>query len=276
MPPVSIKPLAFSWIPGHDERVKQPLRWIGATVVALAAGLVTTLALAWLGAWWFDHTPPGAIVPKGGKSHTILLDRAHWFVSTLERPLVSSLRSAGTMSYGNDSTVEFDDSEPGYRTIHIRADGNIIMSATISLTNAMTAEAWTSRAPWWSRFREREWRLDESAFLEKAYGWPCRALGLVWKGPARQWGTNILTGAWPPGGMPGGPAAGPVLAFPLTPLWRGLIADVVVWAGVWVLLVAGSRALVRARRRRRGACEQCGYSLQSLESERCPECGRTR
>lgn len=74
---------------------------------------------------------------------------------------------------------------------------------------------------------------------------------------------------------------------PVAVLWPGLVANSVLWGGVLVLLVFGPRAVRRWRRKRRGACLQCGYALTfadgSADEQRatpdrarlriCPECG---
>lgn len=76
-------------------------------------------------------------------------------------------------------------------------------------------------------------------------------------------------------------------SIPVAVLWPGLIANSVLWGGVLVLLVFGPRAVRRWRRKRRGACLNCGYALafadgpaedQQARPNRtrlsiCPECG---
>ncbi|MBC7834763.1 MAG: zinc ribbon domain-containing protein [Phycisphaerales bacterium] len=66
---------------------------------------------------------------------------------------------------------------------------------------------------------------------------------------------------------------------PISPIWLGLAADVLVLAAGWAVLLLGGRAgvrvAVRARRRRRGHCEACGYEVgQGVTT--CPECGAAR
>ena len=54
------------------------------------------------------------------------------------------------------------------------------------------------------------------------------------------------------------------------PQWAlQVIASVFFLALIWLLI----RNTVRRDRRRRGQCWRCGYELQGLADERCPECG---
>jgi hypothetical protein len=63
------------------------------------------------------------------------------------------------------------------------------------------------------------------------------------------------------------------VTLPLTPIWRGLMANAAVYAAIFGAIWVGPVAVRRARRRRRGQCAACGYSLRQFTGERCPECG---
>jgi hypothetical protein len=61
-------------------------------------------------------------------------------------------------------------------------------------------------------------------------------------------------------------------AIPTGVLWGGAIGNCIFWIVVFALpFVLG--AAKRAVRKMRGRCAACGYSLQSLSTLRCPECG---
>lgn len=54
---------------------------------------------------------------------------------------------------------------------------------------------------------------------------------------------------------------------------RGMTVNTVVYGATWWLILSAFGLLRARRRRKRGLCSACGYSLHSLTSERCPECG---
>jgi len=61
---------------------------------------------------------------------------------------------------------------------------------------------------------------------------------------------------------------------PCGPIWRGLIADSVILALGWSLILFAPRVIRRTRRLRRGQCPACGYNLAGLApGTPCPECG---
>ncbi|MFG0242396.1 MAG: hypothetical protein ACF8R9_06395 [Phycisphaerales bacterium JB054] len=65
-------------------------------------------------------------------------------------------------------------------------------------------------------------------------------------------------------------------ALPLTPVWPGLLANVVVYTGAWILIGRGVCLVRHHRRARRGLCSGCGYPRTDLPvGSPCPECGRS-
>ena len=80
------------------------------------------------------------------------------------------------------------------------------------------------------------------------------------------------------GWMIGRPRAsgGPVRALAWRPLWPGAALNMLVFAAGWLVILLAPRAIRRTRRRRRGACERCGYDLRGTPSGGCPECGFAR
>lgn len=71
---------------------------------------------------------------------------------------------------------------------------------------------------------------------------------------------------------------------PVVPIWRGFVANSLVYAAVWLIALLGYRSVRNRRRRLRSLCQRCGYPLTGLadastESTRqgaCPECGSER
>ncbi len=62
---------------------------------------------------------------------------------------------------------------------------------------------------------------------------------------------------------------------PVAPIWLGFLANTLLYAALaWCMLFAPGEAR-RWRRRKRGACQKCGYDLKRIAGV-CPECGRGR
>lgn len=67
-------------------------------------------------------------------------------------------------------------------------------------------------------------------------------------------------------------------ALPLRPAWARLLANTACWSIAWWLSAACIAGWRKRRRRRRGLCPSCGYSLAGLVPSTptllaCPECG---
>lgn len=60
---------------------------------------------------------------------------------------------------------------------------------------------------------------------------------------------------------------------PLAPVWRGLLANGLVWSLSIATVLAASRAVVTSFRRRQGRCPRCGFDRTQSTEPRCPECG---
>ncbi|MBX3357593.1 MAG: hypothetical protein KF745_04110 [Phycisphaeraceae bacterium] len=111
------------------------------------------------------------------------------------------------------------------------------------------------------------------AILVTAYGWPRRsglhteAFGELADGDYRierrhRWEPRI----WP----------NHTVTLPSAPIWPGIIADTLFWFTAVALVAAvlfGPGRLRRSWRRRRSRCAHCGYPLQGLVSDACPQCG---
>ena len=104
--------------------------------------------------------------------------------------------------------------------------------------------------------------------VQDARGFPFLAMWAEWGGGCDQRGRIDLA-----------PDAtvGIERALPLRPIWRGLVGDAAVYAGVWGAMLFGPGAARRWWRRRGGRCVSCGYALEGLaEGSVCPECGARR
>ncbi len=58
---------------------------------------------------------------------------------------------------------------------------------------------------------------------------------------------------------------------PITPLWGGILANMLSWSLLWFVLALIPARVVNRHRRRNGLCLACGYAVEDLEI--CPECG---
>ena len=132
------------------------------------------------------------------------------------------------------------------------------------------------------------WNSGGAEYSETQAGWPFRALScrnksevtLVTGNTGMQMhrsGPDPIQNGWELPSFRGGPFGGAWRAIPLRPMWSGLIADIVLWTGVWCGLFSGVGAMRRRHRRAHGRCPGCGYDLRSsgVPHERCPECGAT-
>ncbi|NOG52872.1 MAG: hypothetical protein HND57_00845 [Planctomycetes bacterium] len=122
--------------------------------------------------------------------------------------------------------------------------------------------------------------------FEQVAGWPFRSLHCHWSAahvrlPWRDIdASGVLGGTLANAQSPNNLATplmwyrGQALPFLICP--TGFVLDLLVWTGVWALLILLGLApfLVRnARRFRHGRCQRCAYDLHGSESNRCSECG---
>ena len=112
-------------------------------------------------------------------------------------------------------------------------------------------------------------------FTLNEYGWPWRALYSrhLLAGSTDVWDhqinlTDVHYFATRPPGDPRG--------LPVGPVWGGLLSDAALSTLAWAILLF-AMPLLRARVRwRRGRCPRCGYDLKGDHSSGCPECGSGR
>lgn len=60
---------------------------------------------------------------------------------------------------------------------------------------------------------------------------------------------------------------------PLTPVWAGLGANSLAFAGIWFAAASAARAIRNWWKPRAGCCAGCGYEMTGLRGTVCPECG---
>ena len=105
-------------------------------------------------------------------------------------------------------------------------------------------------------------------------GWPVRSLAGAHLSDRtdeaiRSWYTTAIVNPWVPDNRR-------IFTFiPYRPIWPGFALNTLLYAAVlWIPFVPF--VLRQVLRRRRRACLQCGYDLNHVPHEGCPECGWRR
>ena len=144
-------------------------------------------------------------------------------------------------------------------------------------------------APAWSQQVLFDWTDQQHDWPPEAFtvqgvdcrGWPFHALwcAYAWNPETEPdlwyWVTNGGGIELGDGMMPSDPADWwPRAALPCLPIRPGFIADTVVFATCWLVVLAAPGMIRGALRRRRGLCVRCAYDLRATPSgSRCPDCG---
>jgi hypothetical protein len=239
--------------------------------VALAAGLVVSVLVAWAFAWLVDRTPsatPEANLVMGISA----ADQPRWEMTIRHRPgttVITYLASARRPPPppGPDATeAEIDD--------FLRSIGRNDRPLGSSPSDPVDV----LDPPRFSRANTppRNSDFDRITYIEDARGWPARCLVGFYdhrtnRGSRQAW---LIGRTWryDLGGPPG--PGGLPRALPLRPIWTGLLINSVFYGVLIGALMLAAAALRRRRRARTGHCPACGYDLRATDHERCPECGR--
>lgn len=207
-------------------------RWTKQIAAGVAIGACVTIAIAWYIA---IATGPA----KGGvRTIAVVLDQA-----------------SGTL-------VRIYDEPRGYG-YHLRLASGVTPTPTVSPARAMLGGLPTVERPGWLPLDFS----DADTLREEHVGWPLLAL-------KSGYGTRTVPG------VGGREVHFPAMAFqtatttytlPLAPMWGGFLANIAIFAAVYI----GIATAIDARRRGRvGRCGHCMYSLRGLpEGAVCPECG---
>lgn len=102
-----------------------------------------------------------------------------------------------------------------------------------------------------------------------AYGWPARSSRMVWACGSGEPYTHTL-----------GPALnfslrGHPAALPITPIPTGFAINTLFYTLLALTTISLFRHIQRTRRRRLNRCTHCGYALQAIRINTCPECGQS-
>lgn len=239
-------------------------------VICAVLGLVTTVGVAWCGAWrgadalgWTGQFFEGQLY--------IRVDATSSWYAVVRRQIEELPRENGRRApLESQHVVDQADGLHHRKEIwgRIRTDG----SARVESIEHVSAD----RMPTSNRLAQRS-----TTYEEQAAGWPRLALWefriLQHAGTGPRKANWVERGAWVFNAGPGIPRA-KTTRLPYLPIWRGLLIDTAFWGAVWFVLLwpmgLATGRLKRSRRARHGKCVWCKYDLRGIENTHCPECGR--
>lgn len=214
-------------------------RWrllVRRTMVSMVFGAITTVLVAW--AFVYGHTPTS----QHGSSPSV---QPRWQVARWSGIGSVEYRS---VTWGDTRHDFGEESIPSW----------CIATGLVPRDHPNLATTWWSdSAMGWPMLALRS-RAELDTTLRSTF--PSRNLRKVQWGIEAQWihGRNF-----------------PVF-IPLRPIWTGFIIDTIVYAAIWLGMMAIASLARKQIRRSRQRCVECGYSLRGLLSSQCPECGTPR
>ncbi len=171
----------------------------------------------------------------------------------------AGFRTIGSPGVGEPAFGEFG---PWFVTVW-RAPAAEMYSARIEASEAAAADPVTPAEilPWWAGSLPRPNLSAEHIDYNRS------GLAVGWPFLAAQAGHELY-----------GHADGSVDAvhWPMQLLWTGLLADLSIFAFLWLTLIRTPRSIRDARRRQRGLCPACAYDQRGAPSSICSECGRNQ
>jgi hypothetical protein len=256
---------------GYTSRMQRgrsaAVRRTKAVVVSFALGIITTFAVAWVGAARENTLSRPKVledIVHSGHFASVRFSRGrtvdHCIVDWSERvPDSPSRSSAGSIALLGSPSEHKASRTPRW------------------------SKAWLSEAPdrptdtWLASGRA-------SSLHELAAGWPFRALRCEFDSPVpvpKRTPPAVYT---PRRGIAldchtvvrGGGTVFQPRALPYGVLVPGFAANTALYAACWFVAVFGTRDARRRLRACRGKCERCGYDLHGQVSPGCPECGHRR
>jgi hypothetical protein len=131
--------------------------------------------------------------------------------------------------------------------------------------------------PWGRKILPAEVTRESGLWFQDARGWPMRALWGEMVSEVGQRSLRCQGGLSLPLRGKGTNAWLDERFLPLRIIPLGFVADTLLFGLAWCCILWMPWVVRDRRRRRRGRCPSCGYSLAGLaEGSACPECGRSR
>lgn len=224
----------------------------------LSFGVLCTCLCAWGGAaiWWADPVRLGY--------HTFRANNTGdwWFVQRAERIVSTTLLWNW---YGDQAAAEHVCQK--YREMHQR---HVLANATSNDQLGSGLPSWASPnkiagiGP--SVVAGALTPSDRTyAGLQLAQGWPFRCFLGVKATVATAAGDTVTGTRWlyEPGGF----------TFATRPMVFPFLANTVLFGALWIGARSLATSLIRQSRWRRSRCGACGYDINGLVSNLCPECG---
>ncbi len=234
---------------------------VGLVVLSLGLGVVTTYGVAWGLLNRFDPWPTLVAATR----YDFRVDGGAWRFRVLAGWGTECLSANNRTMWGREGEGA-EDRTTGTSPMIIVGPG---VPPYWSITGRMSPDDVAKRF-------EAQTRLGDWV-LERAAGWPCRAVVersyfLVPGGrfvPIPNADVSIRWG----GQKPYRPGEDGNRSLPVVPVWGGFLVDAAAFGLVWGLLIVGVRLVGRCVRRARPGCAKCGYDLSGLTGDVCPECG---
>ena len=254
--------------------------WIARITICVLLGAITTITVAWGCAVQQTFPPYYATGWYFRPSGEWL-----WCIDLTERPGAGKLRWA--MFFGDIVSGDFRDTglwDKDYQDRHLSRLRLASPDARHQLWDRADVPSWSKLG----KTPEANWDKDFRRLMEEyAYGWP--ALALVYRFesdmPSQRTDRSGTRTLYDPsleryvGALHIGlslPLTSWTGYLPLQVLWRGFVADSLLYAIGWFVPIGGIALARLGLRRYRGKCLKCGYDLRGDFSARCSECGWQR